>query len=138
MDDALAVGLGERSCHLDDEIDSAQRRHRSELRELHVERAATHILHDDERPVVPSAEVEHPNDAFARHVSQRARLASQALASAVVAGAIPAQHLERDATPERHVAGGVDEAHAATTHAALDHVAPGDDRATRQCLYPHA
>ena len=79
-----------------------------------LERAAGEVLHHDERPAFPFADVEdRDRSGLAGEARGGQRLALEALADPFVGGVAVGQHLDRDLAPEQLVGGEVDVAHRA-------------------------
>ena len=82
--------------------------------QLVLERAAGEVLHDDERPAVPLADVEDGDRAgLAREARGGERLTLEALADPLVRGVAVGEHLDRHFAPEHLVGREVDVAHRA-------------------------
>ena len=97
-------------------------------RELGRERRADQVLHDQvELALVGLADVVDVDDVRVVDAVGGARLAQHPRAQVRLAAQIGADQLDRDDAIDEHVAGAVDDAHAAFADARLEPVATGDD-----------
>ena len=113
MDDAVPVGRVERRRRLREPGERLVRGRRP-LAQPVLERAALEVLHDDERPVVPLADVEDGDRIrLAGETRGGQRLSREPAAQRVVARVPLGQDLDGDGSSEDLVLGAEDLAHAA-------------------------
>ena len=104
-------------------------------RELARERRADEVLHDEvELALLGLADVVDVDDVRVVDAVGGARLAQHPRAKMRLAAQIGANQLQRDDAIDEHVAGAIDDAHAAFAEARLEPVAPGDDLAEHRIV----
>jgi hypothetical protein len=114
VDDAVSVCVVEGLGGLLEPVQEAVDRLRPLAGDAVVERSAVQVLHDDERPLVPLADIEDRDRVrLAREPRRGERLSGEAAADGLVLGEALREHLDRHRAPERLVDGAENLAHAA-------------------------
>ena len=102
MDDAVPVRGVERRRRLLEPVERLVRRRRPAVAQPVLERAAVEVLHDDERPARPLADVEDRDRVrLAGEARCRERLAREPLPERFVPRVPLGEHLDRDGAAER-------------------------------------
>ena len=136
MEDAVPVGVLERVGDRRAELEHGVERQRAR-REPRLERAAGHVLHDQEVVAVLGIEVEHGGDARVGEPGQHPRLAAEALARRRVVERAAQEHLDGDDPVEVGVVRLPHLAHPALADALDEPIpaqqGPGTDRSAFAC-----
>jgi hypothetical protein len=115
VDEAEAVGVGERVRHLRADAGRAAGADRPVDLQLLTDGAPVQVLHRDVERGAGRAEIDDANAVRVIDAEGAARLADEAASGVGIAGALAGQHLERDPRAEQEVAPEVDVTHPAAT-----------------------
>ena len=105
MHEAAAVGVVETTRRLEADRERLRRREPVALVEKRAQAAAAEVLEDEIGPVVVLAPVEDRHDVGMAQGGGRLGLGPEAAQEGFVVGQGGVQHLDRDASPQRHVLG---------------------------------
>ena len=132
MQDAVAVGRGERAGHVAAEADGGVSVEPAALRDPDLQVGAANVFHDDEAPRPVLQEVEHRDDVGVGEAAHRLHLPPHPLARHLRRGRRRHQQLEGHVGVELPVAGQVHDRVAAAAELAPDLVAVPEQGARRQ------